>query len=302
MLPTHADAGDGDAGSYQAAQVSGRLSKEIKQTLLISYLDAKAWMAIAAFLTLSARLLGLRAAVAAVLMGMFVLHVVNDYRNYLNLGPGGTPSTFGGYLTIALLHLVALRDPLTGPKNGQDPMPQEGLLLRRDPLPCRAGPRPRVVGIAPQRQIDQNGSEACFQALSRALRDLADANPDKLSVGRSFIEKHGLALFGRHPLQTRWQGEIAHIHDSDYAMHMALHPQDIEHILEKRWGQRHPLAWEWGSWKMPVSSRAVMIYASRDEHELQVVAKIVEAAIWYTTGQDVELSFYVNSTQPGGSS
>jgi len=50
-------------------------------------------------------------------------------------------------------------------------------------------------------------------------------------------------------------------------MHMNLHPDDIREVLEKGWGQRHPLArkgwWFFGS--MPVPEDFVMIYAPRGE-------------------------------------
>lgn len=190
-----------------------------------------------------------------------ILLVRNDYQNFLSLGPGGTPSNFQGYLRISWFRLWSLRDPFAAPKPDPNRVPEFGILSH--PLPYRAGPRPLVAGIAPQRQLDQHGSRFCYRALRRSMAKLADRFPRQFGTERSCLEKHGLALFARHPLQTNCQGEICHVHDSDHSMHMCLHPYDIKEVLDKGWGQRHPLAWQSRFLQSPVSSDFVMIYAPR---------------------------------------
>jgi hypothetical protein len=91
-------------------------------------------------------------------------------------------------------------------------------------------------------------------------------------------------------------------------MHMNLHPDDIKEILEKGWGQRHPMAWT-GWVYTPVPSTFVMVYAPRgrltshievmfrevmltqfaDENDLRIACKIIEAAIWYTASEKVDI-------------
>lgn len=47
-------------------------------------------------------------------------------------------------------------------------------------------------------------------------------------------------------------------------MHMNLHPDDIKEILQKGWGQRHPMAWSEPSWvRSPIPSTFVLVYAPR---------------------------------------
>ncbi|CVK83482.1 uncharacterized protein FMAN_00914 [Fusarium mangiferae] len=227
---------------------------------------------------------------AEVVIALFpiVLGVHNDYQNFLNLGPGGTPSTFSGYLRISWFRLWALSDPFAAPEPDHMRLPTSGI-LRRQRLPYRAGPRPVVAGIAPQRQLDQHGSRVCYRALRWSMAKLANRSPKKFGTEKSCIEKHGLALFARHPVQTNCQGEICHVHDSDHSMHMCLHPDDIREVLEKGWGQRHPLAWRGRFLKSPVSPDFVMIYAPRDDEELQVICNIIEAAIWYTVAEELEM-------------
>lgn len=192
----------------------------------------------------------------------FLLFVHNDYQNFLNLGPGGTPPNFRGYVKISWFRLWTLRDPFTAPKPSPDALPSRGILARQA-LPYRLGPKPRVAGIAPQRQMNQHGSPNCYHALRRTMEKLSLKSPNKFGTERSCIEKHGLALFARHPVQTTCQGEICHVHNSDHSMHMCLHPDDSRELLQKGWGQRHPLAWKWWFVNMPVAPDFVMVYAPR---------------------------------------
>ncbi|KZZ98807.1 hypothetical protein AAL_02358 [Moelleriella libera RCEF 2490] len=224
-----------------------------------------------------------------VLLAPLLLILHNDYENFLNLGPGGTPATFYGYLQITWWRLWALHDPFTPPPSPSSHGFPSGILHCQD-LPYRPGPRPIVAGIAPQRQLDQPGAADCYHTLRRAMIKLGARNPSKFGTERSCLEKHGLALFAKHALRTNCQGEIVHVHDSDHSMHMCLNPHDIKEILCKGWGQMHPLARKGWVLQMPVASNFVMIYAPRNEHELQIVFRIIEAAIWYTSEERVSLT------------
>lgn len=118
--------------------------------------------------------------------------VLRDYQKFLDLGLGGTPSTFAGYLRVSCLRLVALKNPFIPPTITPTTLPQFSYLVH---LPRRSGPRPTVAGIAPQRQTNQKGPPHLHAAMSRALHNLAGTYPDLLRKGNSCFEKHGLALF-----------------------------------------------------------------------------------------------------------
>lgn len=118
--------------------------------------------------------------------------ILRDYHDFLSLGPGGTPSTFTGYLRVSFLRLFTLKDPFTPPIATPTTLPTDGYLLR---LPTRRGPRPRVAGIAPHRQLDQRSTPQIHQALRDGLHSLAAIYPTALRKGNSCFEKHGLALF-----------------------------------------------------------------------------------------------------------
>ncbi|KAM9884041.1 hypothetical protein VDGL01_01846 [Verticillium dahliae] len=250
-----------------------------------------------------------------------LLLIHNDYNNFLGLGPGGTPPTFQGYARIAWLRLWALRDPFTPPDPDPTPgrLPTRGRLLvgtnsapsrtssvhgsssnntNVDALPYRPGPRPVVAGIAPQRQLDQHGAKPQYRALRRTLEHLAARRPGRFGTARSCLEKHGLGLFARHPVNVTCNGEVCHVHDSDHSLHMTLHPDDIAEVLRKGWGQRHPLARKGWFGAMPVPEEFLMVYAPRDDQELQIVCRIIEAAIWYVTAESEQIEVLYRSRTP----
>jgi hypothetical protein len=68
--------------------------------------------------------------------------------------------------------------------------------------------------------------------------------------------------------------EFAHIHPaSDGSFHMVLSPRDSEEVVDKGWGELHPLTVE-----KKIAASIVMIYAPRDDLEIKVVLTIAKAA------------------------
>lgn len=229
----------------------------------------------------------LTATIIAVAPLPYIIH--NDYKAFLSLGPGGTPSTFPGYLKVSYLRMFALKDPYTPPPVLGSICPSTGRFQSsRSFLPVRSGSRPQVAGIAPQRQLDQPGCPKAYIALRQALSKTAAEQPDRLRVGTSCFEKKGLALFALDPLNSTCRGEICHVHHTDRSLHLNLHPLDAKVVLERGWGQRHPLAK--GGWLSRFVPREfLMVYAPRNMEECEVVARIVEAAAWWVTGERVEV-------------
>ena len=152
--------------------------------------------------------------------------ILKDYHAFLALGPGGTPSTFSGYLRVTYLRLFAIRDPFQPPSLAQPMYPHSGYLRSLTP---RSGPRPLVSGIAPQRQINQKPGSDLHHTLRAAFHSLAAGFPTLIRKGNSCFEKHGLALFlfdnahehsrdTPHPAPSHLNptcqdtGEICHLH------------------------------------------------------------------------------------------
>ncbi|KAI4179197.1 MAG: hypothetical protein L6R41_007986 [Letrouitia leprolyta] len=245
-------------------------------------------------------------------LSTFVIFVVlpvcrfvhRDYYDFLALGPGGTPSTFAGYLRICYLRFFILKDPLKPPPSTSTESPANGFLLR---LPKRPHPRPSVAGIAPHRQTNQKPPAQLYHRLRIALYSLVGGNPKLLRSGNSCFEKHGLALFlclcpqcpdaechaellhaGPTHMNSTCSdtGEVCHLHPSDSSMHMTLHPLDAAMVISRGWGERHPLAGcpVLGIGKRLLPEGFVMVYAPQDETQIGVVKDIVRAAGWWVGG------------------
>lgn len=175
--------------------------------------------------------------------------ILKDYNAFLALGPGGTPSTFLGYLRVTYLRLFVLRDPFQPPSLARPTFPQWGYLRS---LPRRSGPRPVVAGIAPHRQLNQKCGPLLHRALRNALHNLAAAFPSLIREGNSCFEKHGLALFlsacaqnalpgAPHPAPSHLNptcqdtGEICHLHatvsSSGFHASTIYHSQMLSRVI-----------------------------------------------------------------------
>ncbi|KAL3470608.1 hypothetical protein BJX99DRAFT_264079 [Aspergillus californicus] len=232
----------------------------------------------------------------------YAVHFIRkDYHAFIALGPGGTPSTPAGYLRICILRLVTLRNPFSPPSIPATLYPKTGYLTRHT-LPQRTGPRPIVVGIAPQRQLSQKASPAVYDALASEIRRFAHTHPNTLYTSTSCFEKHSTGIFYHlpdpipqqhqkkrpHNHRITCNGEVCHSHPSDGSLHLTLHPADVKLVLERGWGQRHPLArddWWWVTRIVP--SGFVMIYAPRNEEEIKVVGEIIRGAAWWVSGKEL---------------
>lgn len=245
------------APADESGQVA--INMVIRQDPFYITLDASALLAVSVLLVLGMHFIDLLVLESLIVLVPLALLVHNDYLNFLKLGPGGTPPTPSGYARLTWYRLFTLRDPFRPPPRDPAQKPAAGILSK---LPYRPGPRPVVAGLAPQRQLNQHGAARASGRLRAALGALAARAPDRFVTATSCLEKHGFALFARHPLNVCGNGEVCHIHTSDRSMHLNLHPDDIREVLEKGWGQRHPMAWK-GWIRSPVPTTFTMIYAPR---------------------------------------
>ena len=74
--------------------------------------------------------------------------------------------------------------------------------------------------------------------------------------------------------------EFAHVHPPyDGSMHMMLGEDDVREMLEKNWGEQHPLV---PLGRMPPST--VMVFGPRDPGELDVVLSLIDASYRFARG------------------
>ncbi|KAL5389937.1 hypothetical protein DPSP01_001996 [Paraphaeosphaeria sporulosa] len=227
----------------------------------------------------------LAAALTFLLPFLTLVYIHADYKAFLSLGPGGTPATPLGYAKIKLLSILCLRDPLRPAHIPPHFRPQRGYLSATS-LPTRPGRRPVVRGIAPQRQQTQKSTCEIYTALVAAMRALIADPANCLLERTSCFEKHSSGIFASTPITRTCGGEVCHAHPSDGSLHMTLHPADAKIVLERGWGERHPLAR--GGWcRRFVPKEFVLIYAPRSVEEVGTVMQIVGAGVWWVAGIDV---------------
>ncbi|KAI8658407.1 hypothetical protein NCS55_01116900 [Fusarium keratoplasticum] len=210
-------------------------------------------------------------ALAATFIGVPVLRVaVLDYREYIKIGPGGVPYNVFGWLIQLCLRPITKEPFHTSCYDGARAIKEAGpnassAFLSEDDVPVRRSPRP--------------------ERYNEFLESLVASSPSQLKIAQSFAEGRGPALFiasdgPLHPVAWWARKEITHMHASDGSMHLNLAPKDAKLVLERGWGQRHPL-----SGRM-LYTGLLMIYAPRGEEELEVVKRITKASIRFMLGEE----------------
>ena len=200
-----------------------------------------------------------------------------DYRQWRALGDGGLPPNLRGWIRVTGLRLRK-GDPMDlsvfDVKEGKAHLPPD--------VPERAQPRPPIAPWPiPHRQTDQFAATASRERLQQAFDDAVTANSDLFDYRLSHFELRNQAItlceHARHsPHALRTHGETAHIHPSDGSMHMVFSNDDAITVVEKGWGERHPLA---GLIPKGPPASYLLIYAPRDDKEVEVVTTLLDASM-----------------------
>lgn len=152
-----------------------------------------------------------------------------------------------------------------------------------DDLPPRKGPRPRTTATNPHMQLDQQPTDLwLIDRLAERTFSLEGVveRPSAISVpgARAACIKDGSAT---GPPEAFMIGrEFAHLHpDPDRSLHMMLPLNVVRLVVESGWGEPHPAAA-----RGLIPNTAVMVYAPRDQVELDVVAELVETSYRFALG------------------
>ncbi|MEA2398951.1 MAG: hypothetical protein QOK25_2507 [Thermoleophilaceae bacterium] len=144
-------------------------------------------------------------------------------------------------------------------------------------LPPRPGPRPRTTPTNPHTQLDQQPGEPRLQE-ELARRVFALPGVEEEPSGISVPGARALVLAADQPAgppEAFLIGrEFAHLHPTpDHSAHAML-PLDVANeAIEAGWAEPHPVA------RMGlIPPNAVMLYAPRDDDELDVVERLIRAS------------------------
>lgn len=147
-------------------------------------------------------------------------------------------------------------------------------------LPEREGERPETGPQVPHLQFTQTSPP---QIRDELLEWMNTALPHTV-WGRSEISApSSRALYlgdiararGTVLLPPRGDAEFAHLH-TDGSLHLALDPADHAAFLASGWGEKHPL--------YHLGINVVMLYAPRNQTDLEVAKKVIAASYRYATG------------------
>ena len=193
------------------------------------------------------------------------------------------------------LDMISVSDPLVPPTIPANKSTRGYL----ETLPQRRGTRPAVEGFSSPIQRTQLPPWEEKNVQDR-LRSLIIEIPEKYSqstyLGRSTFEPSlPTTLFARHRIfdKTKYLGEIISANAEDGFVHSTLHSSDVKTVIEKGWGQRHPLSGRLTSrltglvdsnQPSPVAGSKVLLYAPRDDNDLEIMKHIINAAVWWVGG------------------
>ncbi|MEM8508043.1 MAG: phospholipase [Bacteroidota bacterium] len=150
-------------------------------------------------------------------------------------------------------------------------------------LPIREGIRPRTTPSNPHQQLNQQPKDITyieelmnwaftFQDITR--RSSAISVPGSIALWMN--DSHACTNCNAFMVGT----EFAHFHPHpDYSMHLGLTKKDAEMVIEKGWGEWHPMI---NRGILPPNM--IMLYAPRNRNEMEVAKLILTRSYDFAKG------------------
>jgi hypothetical protein len=195
-----------------------------------------------------------------------------------------------GYIKIRRwgLYLLYTRQNLLD----ASPIPDSGTsFIKPQQIPNRVGRRPGLTRwTLPQRQFPEKITPGASSTLHNLMREFANAKAYSkyIETGPSKTEGGtGSAIYVKpdvktiNPVAHKIFFEVAHVHPAENSLHVYVSPQDAKLVMKRGWGQRFPV-----TWLAPPSW--IMVYAPRNEDEVEIVREIVRAAVCHAVGMNVD--------------
>lgn len=151
-------------------------------------------------------------------------------------------------------------------------------------LPMREGDRPQTTPSNPHQQLNQqpedktyieNLMDWAFTFQNITKRSSAISVPG--SVAMWMDDGHACKQCNAFMIGT----EFAHFHPHpDYSMHLGLTQKDAEYVIEKGWGEWHPMIK-----RGILPPNMIMLYAPRDQNEMEVAKLILSRSYDFARGK-----------------
>lgn len=213
---------------------------------------------------------------------ILVLVGYRDYQSWLALGEGGLPANPWGWFQTTSIRPF-LSDPLSMDGFIED-IGQPWDIKALAALPKRKGERPTIAPHpVPHRQITQMAAPSLIALIDHRFNQIVQSDATRLVYKTSATEKHHNAIWAQDPANINPHslnaGEIAHVHVSDGSVHVILSPSDAKQVIENGWGELHGLS---GFEPLMPCSTYMLLYAPRNQQEVDIIERIANASIVYT--------------------
>ncbi|MCH8332060.1 MAG: hypothetical protein IH946_11920 [Bacteroidetes bacterium] len=149
------------------------------------------------------------------------------------------------------------------------------LTRRSGELPQTTTPR------MPHSQVSQNAGQVMYDKLAMFCftLDAVEEKPSGISIrgARALSLRKGIKVINRKGFLIN--REFAHIHPlPDASMHLILAPEHIQEVIDKGWGELHPIAESF-------NGGLLMIFGPRNDEELETIKEIILASYHYVSGR-----------------
>ncbi|KAI1616366.1 hypothetical protein EDD36DRAFT_461249 [Exophiala viscosa] len=246
-------------------------------------------------------------ALGAIVLGTaaitLVLHLIDfDIEHCMSTKQGVAIQNIFNPLYERLLQAVSVSEQLATTTPSSPTVSYRGYL---ETLPRRTGSRPIITGVSSPRQTTQlpPTEKQVTARLREVITNVSARYPSATYLGRSTFESEPtspITLYARHRVfdKTQYYGEILKANKADGLIECTLHPSDVRTVIETGWAQRHPLSTRLASWLVwgrggctaaPTPASQVLLYAPRDQADLEVIGQVVNAAVWWVGGIDSRL-------------
>lgn len=162
-------------------------------------------------------------------------------------------------------------------------MPRNDLPPSLEGLSSRRGKPPHVDAHYPCPQTEESSPSAIYEALVKRARTLVGVTirPTELSVPGGLALALDSSLAKGQPEAFIIGREFAVVRE-DGSIHLMLPPAWGQEVINKGWATIHPLARYMAG---AIPPQTLILYAPRDETELQTILKVLDAAYWFARGE-----------------